>query len=156
MLNADQYPVVAERRLGYDNLLWQTPVLSLTAQAFLFAIAFGAEDALTRLPASLLVVLVAAASLQLMAKHRAHEKWMSRMLEEFERATPGFAVIHSKPAHGRASFWVRQSSYTVWMLLMWCFLAAGCWATYRCIDQLRAPQSAKSGAGSAPSAPPGP
>jgi hypothetical protein len=36
MITEDQvYQAVAARRLQWDNLVWQVPVLSLTAQAFL-------------------------------------------------------------------------------------------------------------------------
>jgi hypothetical protein len=34
-----QYELIAARRSHYDYLLWQTPVISLTGQAFLFQIA---------------------------------------------------------------------------------------------------------------------
>ena len=33
------YGALATRRLQWDNLLWQVPILGLTAQAFLFTIA---------------------------------------------------------------------------------------------------------------------
>ena len=31
-----QYEIVATRRQSFDSMLWQTPALSLTAQAFLW------------------------------------------------------------------------------------------------------------------------
>lgn len=37
------YAAVAARRTQFDNLLWQVPVLTITAQAFLFTIALGAD-----------------------------------------------------------------------------------------------------------------
>ena len=40
-LKADQYPILAARNQHFNSLLWQTPVLSLTAQAFLFSIALS-------------------------------------------------------------------------------------------------------------------
>lgn len=39
--DASGYAALAERRLQWDSLLWQVPVLSLTAQAFLFTIALS-------------------------------------------------------------------------------------------------------------------
>ena len=35
------YKSLTERRITYDNLTWQTPALSLTAQAFLLTISLG-------------------------------------------------------------------------------------------------------------------
>jgi hypothetical protein len=42
-VNGDEivYQAVVARRLQWDNLVWQVPLLSLTAQAFLFTIALG-------------------------------------------------------------------------------------------------------------------
>jgi hypothetical protein len=54
-------------------MLWQTLVISLTAQAFLFTIALGNVDHLGRFIASLLTVIAALASAQLFAKHRYFE-----------------------------------------------------------------------------------
>lgn len=45
---ASQYGIVAARRDSFNELLWQTPVVSLTAQAFLFTIALGQMSARTR------------------------------------------------------------------------------------------------------------
>ncbi|MFD7848090.1 hypothetical protein ACFV4K_34875 [Nocardia sp. NPDC059764] len=47
------YFAVADRHLQYENLLWQVPALSLTAQAFLFGIAMGAgNDSVARIASS--------------------------------------------------------------------------------------------------------
>lgn len=48
------YSVVASRRLQWDNLLWQVPVLGLTAQAFLFTTALGSGDRWSKVIASVL------------------------------------------------------------------------------------------------------
>lgn len=130
MIHKDQYDVVSQRRISYDNLLWQTPVLSLTAQAFLFAIAFSDLGAWMRLPASSLVILVAGASIHLMSKHRAHEVQSSKLLEEYENnGGAGFAVVHKPHCH-------TSSSYVVWCALLWCFLLVGFIAVGTCIWDL--------------------
>jgi hypothetical protein len=79
------YQVVASRRLQWDNLLWQVPTLSLTAQAFLFTIALGADTSqLSRCIAALLSMLSAAVSMILMAGQRRGELTDSAWLEAYE------------------------------------------------------------------------
>ena len=59
------------RRTQFDQLVWQVPVLSLTAQAFLFSIALSHDAARTaRVIASVLSLLMTVLSLHLMAKPR--------------------------------------------------------------------------------------
>lgn len=36
-----QYQIISNRRISQDELMWQVPALSFTAQAFLFTIALG-------------------------------------------------------------------------------------------------------------------
>lgn len=59
-------------RVGHrDALLWQSPTLAMTAQAFLLTIALGHESRpIARLIAAFLGVAVAYMSVQLMLKHR--------------------------------------------------------------------------------------
>ncbi len=40
-IDAVQYQLLANMRINQDTMVWQTPILSLTGQAFLFVIAFG-------------------------------------------------------------------------------------------------------------------
>lgn len=75
------YQTLTTRRLGYDTMLWQTPVLSLTAQAFLFAIALdGGSTRPGRFTSGLLSVLISVASIHLMRKHRYMEEADSYLL----------------------------------------------------------------------------
>jgi hypothetical protein len=39
----EQYKILSDRRTNHDGLLWQTPVMFFTAQAFLYMIALGAD-----------------------------------------------------------------------------------------------------------------
>lgn len=80
-----QYQLLAVRRQNYDSMLWQTPVISLTAQAFLFTIALSNGDKPARFIASLLAFITALASAQLLAKHRYFEIYYSKLLESVER-----------------------------------------------------------------------
>lgn len=65
------YAAVAARRAGFDHMVWQVPIISLTAQAFLFTIALGPDTAmLARCLSSGLGFVVAVLSMILMARHR--------------------------------------------------------------------------------------
>ncbi len=79
------YGVVASRRLQWDNLLWQVPVLGLTAQAFLFTTALGSGEMWSKVIASVLAITTALLSITLMARHRQAEIMDSHWLEAYER-----------------------------------------------------------------------
>ena len=80
------YEAVYLRRLQFDNLLWQVPVLSLTGQAFLFTTALdGGTSRMARLIAASLALVASVLSMHLMARHRQAEVSDARWLEEFER-----------------------------------------------------------------------
>jgi hypothetical protein len=92
-----QYAVVSARRLQWDNLVWQVPMLGLTAQAFLFTTALGSGDRWSRVIASPLAVIRALLSITLMARHRQAEIADSHWLEEYEREHFGEgSVLHGK------------------------------------------------------------
>ena len=135
-LNQQQYQIVAARRQNYDNLVWQTPVVRLTAQAFLLTIALGAKTTNpARFVAALLSLLAALASLQLLSKHRHMEVLNSRLLEEHEKASKnqGYAVVsgRARSINEDTSWLARRSSYKVWLALLSAFaLAAGIILTY--------------------------
>lgn len=79
------YQVVAARRLQWDQLVWQVPVLSLTAQAFLFTIALGSDSSRTaRAVAALLSLVASFLSVELMSRHRQAEVADARWLEQYE------------------------------------------------------------------------
>jgi hypothetical protein len=98
-----QYAVVSSRRLQWDNLVWQVPMMGLTAQAFLFTTALGAGDRWARVIASLLAVVTSLLSITLMARHRQAEIADSHWLEDYERTHFGEdSVVHGKVfAHSR-------------------------------------------------------
>jgi hypothetical protein len=79
------YQVVAARRLQWDNLVWQVPALSLTAQAFLFTIAIGGTSSRpARIIASLLALVITLLCTTLMARHRQSEIHDAHWLADFE------------------------------------------------------------------------
>jgi len=122
-----QYQVVAARRGGFDALLWQTPVLSLTAQAFLFTIALGHDTGRgAQIISALLALVSALASMQLLAKHRYFEVTCSKWLEAYERSHQ-FATVHERMPTGNEAFWlVRLPSYRIWQATLVAFASAAC------------------------------
>jgi disulfide bond formation protein DsbB len=100
-LSRDTYAVVAARRTQFDQLVWQVPVLSLTAQAFLFSIALSGDATRTaRAIASVLSLLMTILSLHLMAKHRQAEVADSHWLESYESQFKPPAGGLPWPMHG--------------------------------------------------------
>lgn len=89
------YQAVAARRLQWDNLLWQVPVLSLTAQAFLFSISLGSGTSrLARGIAATLSVVSSLLSIHLMARHRQAEISDAHWLEMYEKEHYQNSVVH--------------------------------------------------------------
>ena len=119
------YQVIASRRLGYDTSMWQAPVLSFTAQSFLYTIALSVSNNVARLIAALLALIIALISMQLMSKHRHHEIIDAKLLESLEKEMKLNKLVgcfpHEHPRHrarlvGVTPQWfVRLSSYQVWM-----------------------------------------
>ena len=94
-----QYQNMANRRQTYDTLMWQTPVLSLTAQAFLFNIALDlTKGNFAQIGASALAIIVSFASIQLMAKHRCHEVKTSEWLHDFEEQHQKYGLKPINPS----------------------------------------------------------
>lgn len=127
-LNEAQYQILAERRSNYDNLVWSTPMLSLTALAFLMTIALGSSEVFSKTIAALLSMMTALASIQLLAKHRHMEFLDSTLLERHERSNLARGL---KPIHGRGRlissgihWWAKLSSVKIWRNLLWAFVVA--------------------------------
>lgn len=123
-INEKQYPIVASRRQTYDTMLWQTPVLSLTAQAFLLTIALGANIYPgARILAALLSLVAALASIQLLEKHRHFERGDSEFLNKFEvlYQKNGFALIHGPDRVVKRSWIAKFSSFKIWRRLLFVF-----------------------------------
>jgi hypothetical protein len=66
-----QYQIASTRRQNYDNMLWQTPIVSLTGLAFLFLIALSHDTSpFVRILASVLALLTSGVSARLWASIR--------------------------------------------------------------------------------------
>jgi hypothetical protein len=65
------WQVLAQRRISTHAALWQTPALSVTAQAFLMSIALGATSSSTaRVLAASVAIVVGIVTMQLVVRHR--------------------------------------------------------------------------------------
>lgn len=124
------YQAISARRISYDQMMWQVPALSLTAQSFLVAIAVNTGlGSGVRVLALFLAMVSGALAMQLMAKQRFHEQVDTLYLREWEASsgvllvagfTPHDHAISSGPGKAAAlgitpSRWVRLSSYRCWM-----------------------------------------
>ncbi|WP_375424829.1 hypothetical protein [uncultured Friedmanniella sp.] len=101
------YQAVAARRLQWDNLLWQVPVLSLTAQAFLFTTALGADvHGWARALAALLSLIISVLSILLMGRHRQGELTGAHWLERYEQQVLGVGPwgAHGEPVRDAREF----------------------------------------------------
>ncbi len=92
------WQAIAARRVAYDTMMWQTPALGLTAQAFLLTLALGGQTSpLARAGAALVSLVLAMMCLQLMAKHRFHERIDASVLEGIERRLGFDAAVGVQP-----------------------------------------------------------
>lgn len=133
--NLFTYEMLMQREMEQDAMLWETPTLALTAQAFLLTIALNNESA----PAAVYVsaglgVLVAFLSMQLMAKHRflsemdraemhrleealgiPHMSRRNYFFQDGKYVIPPTLQIRSRMAPKKQGLLERASSYKVWI-----------------------------------------
>lgn len=120
-----QYIVLNERRNSFNTLLWQTPVLSLTAQAFLFTIALGEDVPESgRRTAATLALMVSIASIQLLAKHRFNEVDHAKRLTQIEKER-GLIKINEKRdviiSWNPETWLAKLPSYWIWSTMLFGF-----------------------------------
>jgi ADP-ribose pyrophosphatase YjhB (NUDIX family) len=121
-INDTQYSLLNARRDTFNSLLWQTPVLSLTAQAFLFTIILSCNSgAVERVMASSLSFITALASIQLLGKHRFMEEQHAKILHDYERNFGLYGVNRKMTPNNR---FVKMSSYQVWFIVLSVFAFA--------------------------------
>lgn len=112
-------------------MVWQVPALSLTAQAFLLAIALGAGSGhLARIAAGLLSAVTALMSVQLLLRQRLHDVADARWLHNIEEAL-GWEPIDQRPAARVAAAGIkvrglaRLRSHQLWIVGLALFGATG-------------------------------
>ena len=147
-MRPEQYSILNSRRDSFNNLIWQAPMISLTAQAFLFTIALGAQVSVpAKMMASFLACITAIASVQLLIKHRFAEKEYAIILEDYERTScvqPPFELINQKltssniSPSNRMGWLERRSSYHVWILVLSIFaICAACISIFNLLILLK-------------------
>ena len=81
------YEMLTARFLAHDELLWQTPVLALTAQSFLMSISLSHEVAdLAAATAAALGAILILMSMHLLGRHRFLELIEKHKLKQLEEA----------------------------------------------------------------------
>jgi hypothetical protein len=79
------YNSISARQLVNINLIWQTPVVGITGQAFLFSIALAPDSSrMARIIASGLCILITAMTIQLIVRHRLADEADRQWLSAFE------------------------------------------------------------------------
>lgn len=107
------YEAINQRYLSHNELMWQTPVLAMTAMAFLLTIALGDGDQWMRALAAGLSTLIAMISAQLMAKHSDSQIQDAELLYQIERRR-GMLPLHQRPEPVKAPFSVRLNGLSAW------------------------------------------
>ncbi len=134
---------VNTRRLQWDNLLWQIPLLSITGEAFLFSIILGSTTPyFSRNLSSVLAMIISAASLQLFARQRASEMHDAHLIEAIEKRMLGYSIhgerfvtskeefvkneLRKKHPNSVFDYLVQKlnsrRSYPIWMIVYLAFL----------------------------------
>lgn len=107
------YEAINERYVSHNELMWQTPVLAMTAMAFLLTIALGGGEHWMRALAAGLSALIATISAQLMAKHSDSQIRDAELLHLIERRR-GMLQLHRKPDPVTAPFSLRFDGLNRW------------------------------------------
>jgi hypothetical protein len=90
------YSALASKHAVLNQLLWQAPMISLSAQAFLLTIAYGSGQIVYRVVAGFISLTIGLASWQLFCRHALLERLQSIQLLRLERKYFG-EEFHNKP-----------------------------------------------------------
>jgi ADP-ribose pyrophosphatase YjhB (NUDIX family) len=101
------YDALNARYVSHNELMWQTPVLAMTAMAFLLTIALGSSQNWMRALGAALSALVAIISAQLMAKHSSSQLADADELLKIE-LRQDMPPIHGKPTYAHVRFSLRN------------------------------------------------
>jgi ADP-ribose pyrophosphatase YjhB (NUDIX family) len=107
------YEALNARYISHNELMWQTPVLAMTAMAFLMTIALGQGNDYRRALAAALSTMIAVISAQLMAKHSASQINDAEELLRIERRR-GMPLLHDRPTRNHAAFSFRPDGLQAW------------------------------------------
>ncbi|GAB6903639.1 hypothetical protein JCM9957A_67310 [Kineosporia succinea] len=107
------YQSISDRYISHNELMWQTPVLAMTAMAFLLTIALGQSASWMRALAAALSFVIAVISAQLMAKHSKSQISDSEDLLRIEKKR-GMQPAHDKPKPVRIPFRFSTDGLSEW------------------------------------------
>lgn len=92
------FAAVSDRHNSHNELMWQTPVVAMSAMAFLLTIALGdGRNDTYRAVAGILSAMIALVSLQLMAKHSRSQRNDADLLHSMEQQLH-MTLVHAPPA----------------------------------------------------------
>jgi ADP-ribose pyrophosphatase YjhB (NUDIX family) len=107
------YEALNARYISHNEMMWQTPVLAMTAMAFLLTIALGQGENWMRSLAALLSSMIALISAQLMVKHSASQISDAEDLLRFELRR-NMPPIHARPVYAPTPFTLRPGGLRNW------------------------------------------
>jgi hypothetical protein len=118
--NLDRYyDIILNEYNHTNNLLWQSPLISFTGQAFLFSISLGANISfLSRIISSSLGIVLSISSIQLFRKHRRIVITRSQQLEKIEHLYTFPEIIHKKNNFENCFGIEKISSYKFWLVTL--------------------------------------
>jgi CHASE1-domain containing sensor protein len=128
-MHKDQYSLVFNRRLAFDQRVWQIPSLAIAAHAFILSSALNVRTgpAFAAILSTMSVVL-SLATIQLMLKLRQIELEDAVRLRRFEASEKGYEVLHGRipPVQGvPRRWWIRLPSFYVWQFVLALFFLMG-------------------------------
>ncbi|PVF95082.1 hypothetical protein CPB86DRAFT_817462 [Serendipita vermifera] len=120
------YQTVANRRLAFDNMTWQVPIMALSAHAFLFTISLDAGSSRTaRILSMGLSFLITLLTARLFIGHMKREVSDRAWLSAFEKQyLPAICQTHIKNWKFRTDVHPRKAG---WMYPLFIFPAFGVW-----------------------------
>ncbi|KAG8827784.1 hypothetical protein FRC19_000288 [Serendipita sp. 401] len=120
------YQTVANRRLAFDNMTWQVPIMALSAHAFLFTISLASDTSRTaRIMSMGLSFLITLLTARLFIGHMKREVSDRAWLAAFEKQyLPPLCQTHIKDWKFRTNVRPKKAG---WMYPLFVFPAFGVW-----------------------------
>lgn len=125
---ATVYSAVASRRVAFDQMFWQVPALSFTAQAFLLSTALaGDTSSVARVISSSVSIVISMLSVHLMVRNRQADSTDGAELARMEAAAGipaqhgrGWAERRNETAVSNSAFLTKLviRAYPLWLWVM--------------------------------------
>src|SRR6266571_1206996 len=112
------HSALVTKRATLDQLIWQAPVIALTAQAFLMTIAFDTTNSIFyRCLSGTIATIIGLLSWQLFLRHTALEREATMQLEALELQHFG-QTAHSRPRTAKSPSGWRSRPIWAWCLFL--------------------------------------